>query len=556
MFLLYLEPTDLPPVKPLRENDTLVEHKLPMSAICGVRPVLLLCQRNKRKLPSSVTDIIISDLLVGCFDFPDTSKPEKTKSTYQYYSNSLMSTGFSNSQGTNSLKESQLFSNVEQNAANMLINMSSNHALPSSSAHLPLRANEWGKSTIKKKDTHATLPLQGAIILVTQYLCSLDDTSINKEQIEFMLNKSKRELNASNIACLPFAETSHISNAHLSFIVNLICSSSNGKVKTISSTVSLQNAINKTLQWIHDTFYISSVSNKRLLIPNYIVILHNPLKGPVEFAILVTGISHAKILAECLGISSLVQCPFQDDLARLRKQFQQTTDALSYLSRMFQEARDNMVYVPFNGYAGMRLTHAQAQEWKPSVAPIAVQPPHTKGVFANQAAMANQLLSQLRNIGENPDILDLESFHDLEILIVVPPTVPLYYLTVKRLCESGLLNYLGLEPEESLYKQQVAEKYVITYSDWTESVNKWTSFVKKVQHSKETLFLLIFDQAQRYSLPQGMPDVLPNLKEVFQSTNVIPVFVTSLPYIFQTRKSFIDPDNEVYWTDTRQAPCK
>ena len=57
----------------------------------------------------------------------------------------------------------------------------------------------------------------------------------------------------------------------------------------------------------------------------------------------------------------------------------------------------------------------------------------------------------------------------------------------------------------------------------------------------------------RYSLPHGMPDVLPNLKEILGSTNVIPVFVTSVPYMFQTRKSFIDPDNEVYWTDSKQG---
>ena len=452
--------------------------------------------------------------------------------------------------------DTQNHSNVEQNAANMLINMGATNAMiqPTLVHGSPYNrtCNEikYGIN-IKKELPIATLPLSAAIILLTQHLCSLDDTSICKEQIELMLNRAKMEIRSSTVRSP--SQTFINSGSQLSSMVNLQCSVSKGRVKVITSINSFQNGIYKALRWLHDTFYMSTVSNKKLSIPNFIIILSTPACGPVEFGILVTGVSHAKILAECLGISNIVRSPFEDDIKRLNRQFQQTSDALSSLITMYEEARDGMFYIPFNAYAGMRVCNSRAIEHKPAVAPISAEPPHTKGIFANQAAMAHQLLSQLRNIADNPEILDLASYLKVEILIVVPPTYSLYHQTIKRLCESGLLNDLGLEVEDTVINYDVGSRYVITYSDWPESVSRWNAFVKSTQNSQDTLFLLIFDQAQRYGLPQGMPDVLPNLKEIFESTNVIPVFVTSVPYMFQSRKSFIDPDNEVYWTDARQS---
>ena len=85
----------------------------------------------------------------------------------------------------------------------------------------------------------------------------------------------------------------------------------------------------------------------------------------------------------------------------------------------------------------------------------------------------------------------------MDLLIVVPPTITLFYLTVKRLCESGILTYLGLESEDSSDNYEVGGKYVITYSEWPDAVKIWNEFVQKTVTSPETLFLLIFDQAQR-----------------------------------------------------------
>ncbi|XP_057314871.1 GREB1-like protein isoform X2 [Hydractinia symbiolongicarpus] len=538
------------------EADADLAFKLPVSSICGVRPVLLLCQHNPCKLPTSVNDIIISDLLVDCFEWPDT------------FMHGTANTSNVESCNANAVT-TQNHSNVEQSAANMLVNMGWNSSADPPDQSISVKDSDLvvqikKEANVQNRDhSGSSLTLQAAIILTTQHLCSLDDTSISKEHIELMLSKAKIEIHGSMNQGHSIGKYLIQNPLQLSLMVNLQCSASNGRVKAITSTNSFQNGFYKALRWIHDTFYMSAVSNKKLLIPNFVIILSTPPNGPTEFGVLVTGISHAKIIAECLGINHIMQSinnrpqnarlQFETDLMRLKKQFHQTSEALNLLITMFEDARENMVYVPFNAYAGMRIRHSQAQEYKPTVAPISAVPPHTKGIFANQYAMANQLLSQVRNIAENPEILDLTSYLKVEILIVVPPTISLYYLTVKRLCESGVLNYLGLETEDVSSNFKVGGKYVITYSDWPESVSRWKSFVHNCQSSHDTLFLLIFDQAQRYSLPQGMPDVLPNLKEVFESPNVLPVFVTAVPYMFQTRKSFIDPDNEVYWTDARRT---
>ena len=511
-----------------------------MSTVCGVRPVLLLCQEISKKLPNSVDDLVVSDLLVGCFDFPDTLVSSVSPSNPEY-----------------ELDASEADALREQTAANTLINMGSGAANPSESKTC-FGDKSWPSISARLKEAASrTLPLNAAIILFTQYLINLDDGGINRENVELLLNKARIEMSTSTINSL-FTQNQTVASTHsqISLMINLQCSASNGRVRVMTSTISFQNALYKSLQWLNETFYISKVANKKMRTPNFVIILSTPPEGPVEFAVLVTGVSHAKILAESLGINSIVCSDFAESLKKLRNQFNQTDTALNRLIKIHESSQGNKVFTPFNEFPGKKIDAKDAEVMIPTQAPSSAKPFHAKGVFANQAAMAHQLLKQLRNIAENPDILDLASFLHVDICIVTPPITSLYYMTIKRLCESGILNFLGLEQVDTTANLKLGEKYVITYSDWPESIEKWTKFVNDIKERPDTLHLLIFDQAQRYSLPQGMPDVLPNLKEVFESVNVIPVFVTSVPYMFQTNKSFIDPDNEIYWTDTQHGSGK
>ena len=520
-------------------EDTLESLNRSMSTICGVRPVLLLCHEISKKLPNSVDDLVVSDLLVGCFDFPDTLIPSVLEET---------AIDYPLDPAADKLRE--------QTAANTLINMGSGAQPPESKNHFD--GKSWPSVSARLKEAATTtLPLNAAIILFTQYLINLDESGINKENVELVLNKARIEMSTSTINSL-FIQSQSVASTHaqLSLMINLQCSASNGKVRVMTSTISFQNALYKALQWLNETFYISKVANKKMKTPDFVIILSTPPEGPVEFAVLVTGVSHAKILAESLGIDSIVCKDFTESLKKLRAQFSQTDTALNRLIKVHERNQGEKVFFPFNEFPGKKLSIEDAEAMLPKQAPLSAKPYHTKGVFANQAAMAHQLLKQLRNVAENPDILDLASFLHVDICIVVPPVSSLYYMTVKRLCESGVLNFLGLEQLDVTGNHNVGEKYVITYNDWPESIEKWTKFVNNIQSRNDTLHLLIFDQAQRFSLPQGMPDVLPNLKEVFESVNVIPVFVTSVPYMFQTNKSFIDPDNEIYWTDTQQGSGK
>ena len=531
-------------------SDSLERLNRSISTLCGVRPVLLLCQNLSSKLPNSVSDLIVSDLLVGCFDFPDTLFGKAETETVFQYCSSVMSTSVS------AVEVSTDDSSREHNVANTLANMGS-VSIPSEEVSIEqCKSKPWLSVAERLKEAATTtLPLNAAIILFAQYLCSLDDKCINKEQIELLLNKARIEMSTSTITSLFSAsQTVAATRTQLSLMINLQCSASNGRVRVMTSNISFQNALYKALQWLNETFYISKVANKKMNTPNFIIILSTPPTRSIEFGVLVTGVSHAKILAECLGINSIECSNFQESLLKLQSQYNQTDSALSKLLEIYEVSMKSKVHASFNAYSGAKIDIEQAKTQQPKCAPISAKPFQSRGnVFSNQAAMAHQLLKQLRNVAENPDVLDLASFLHVDICIVVPATDSLYYMTVKRLCESGILHQLGLETESVLDNYELGEKYVIMYSDWSEAIHKWNKFVQNTQTNHDTLHILIFDQAQRYTLSQGMPDVLPNLKQIFESINVIPVFVTSVPYIFQTNRSFIDPDNEVYWTDTQKS---
>jgi len=548
----------VPVTVPKPELDIFLSFKMPISAICGVRPVLLLCQNNNFKLPNNVNDIIISDMLHGCFDSGGIeSTPASTESTF-VNKGSIMATGSNLNENDQSLH-----SRVEQNAASTLISMSSaststtvSNSISSSimfsgnnrsgSLQVPSGNNTYHVETggLQK------LPVAASVLILIQYLSGLDEyNNIFREEIEVLLQRARMDLTSvrQQTAMAQFAATA---TGQLFTMANLLAIASKGKVKVINSTYSLQNGIFKALRWVHDTFLQSkSGKSNKSTIPNFLLILSTPSQGQVEFCVLVTGITHAKMLADSLGLQGIVNWPFEDCIRRLGLQFKETDESLQLQLQAFTKSLNGNCFAPFYAYAHARLPVENAVALMPMKKILFGTT--TDVIFSNQAAMAQQLLSQLCNIAENTDILELASFARVEILIVVPHNFSLYHQTVKRVAESGILTDLGLETDNDVSDLATAEKYVLTYSDWENSLSKWDAFVKRVNKQLHTLFMLVFDQAQSYCLPQGMPDVLPNLKEVFESTNVIPLFVTAVPYMFQTRQSFIDPDNEVYWTDTR-----
>ena len=548
----------MPVTSPKPELDIFLSFKMPISAICGVRPVLLLCQNNNFKLPNNVNDIIISDMLHGCFDSGSMEGiPASTESTF-VNKGSIMATGSGLSDNDQSLH-----SRVEQNAASTLISMSSasssttvgstlsSSIMFSSNGRPSLLQVPGGNSSYQAETCGLQkLPVAASVLILIQYLSGLDEyNNIFREEIEVLLQRARMDLMSvrQQTAIAQFAAAA---TGQLYTMANLLAVASKGKVKVIHSTYSLQNGIFKALRWVHDTFLQSkSGKSSKSTIPNFLLILSTPSQGQVEFCVLVTGITHAKMLAESLGLQGIVNLPFEDNIRRLGLQFKETDESLQMQLQAFADSLKGHCFAPFYAYAQARIPVEKAMELMPRN--VILFGTRTDVTFSNQAAMAQQLLSQLCNIAENTDVLELASFARVELLIVVPHNMSLYHQTVKRVSESRILVDLGLESESEVSDLEVTEKYVLTYSDWECSINKWEAFVKRVNKQSHTLFMLVFDQAQSYCLPQGMPDVLPSLKEVFESTNVIPLFVTAVPYMFQTRQSFIDPDNEVYWTDTR-----
>ena len=545
---------------PKPELDIFLSFKVPISAICGVRPVLLLCQNNNFKLPNNVNDIIISDLLHGCFDSgPIDSVPASTEFTF-VNKGSIMATG-SNLNDNDQL----LHSRVEQNAASTLISMSSASSSSSTTVTNSLNtsilfSSSSRPSVLQVPHTNSSyqieggglqkLPVAASVLILIQYLSGLDEyNNIFREEIEVLLQRARMDMMSvrQQSAMAQFAATA---TGQLYTMANLLAIASKGRVKVINSTYSLQNGIFKALRWVHDTFLQSKAGkSNKTIIPNFLLILSTPSQGQVEFCVLVTGITHGKMLAESLGLQGIVNSPFAEGIRKLGSQFKETDDSLQMQLQAFSNSLNGQCFAPFYAYSQVRIPVEKALSLMPRNTTVCSNKADV--TFANQSAMAQQLLSQLCNIAENTDVLELASFARVEILIVVPHNISLYHQTIKRVSESGILLELGLESESDADDLKVTENYVLTYSDWHCSLSKWEAFVKKVIKQSHTLFMLVFDQAQSYCLPQGMPDVLPNLKEVFESTNVIPLFVTAVPYMFQTRQSFIDPDNEVYWTDAR-----
>eukprot|EP00794_Sanderia_malayensis_P004602 gene4602-5207_t len=558
----------MPVTSPKPDTDIFLTFKKPISSICGVRPVLLLCQNNNFKLPNNVNDIIISDLLHGCFDSPSSgdSCPISTESTY-VNKGSIMATG--SLMKSQDIDSKQPHSHMEQNAASTLISMGSNTntvsttagSVPSMTAATATNRpqslqvqNAAGSSATYQAAVESSsqkLPHVASILVLIQYLAALEEyNNISREEIEGLLQRARLDMSSSRSQVV-LSQLGNVSLGQLPVIANLLASSSKGRVKVITSSFSFQNGIFKALRWVHDTF-AQTKSGKVKNIPNFIVILSTPNQGPPEFCVLVTGITHAKLLAESLGLQGIVNSPFAKDIEKLKYHFHQTEHALNSQLATFKKTTGAQCFYPFSAPVVGRITNSDASIFIPTQAPTATLQSSSQAIFANQSSMAQQLLTQLCTIADDTDVLELPSFARVELLIVVPHNMSLYRQTIKRLSESGILFDLGLETEENAMDYKTGEKYVITYSDWQMSINKWDMFVKRAVKQTHTLFVLIFDQCQNYCLPQGMPDVLPNLKEVFESTNVIPLFVTAVPFMFQTRQSFIDPDNEVFWTDARK----
>lgn len=470
-----------------------------LTTACGVRPVLLLCQHSIPKMSCSVEDIIISDLLVGCFDPPLVSDRNQ----------------FGNISGVYS-------------------------AAPTSLSERPFYGSV------------PCLTTQMAVLLMVQYLSQfVDDDRISREDVESLLQDARLELTASvQQQSHLLAQSNAVTHVQLPVLASLTAANSKGRVKIVSSPVSLDNAIFRALKFVLEIHRHNQSKFPKVPVPDFIFVLATSQKKSPEFCLLVTSVLQAKYLSEAM-IGHPVGARIADNLSRLEQLFKLSSDALEQMISNFEEAmgQGQFVFVPFNGFARTKVMADEAARLEPR-APASIYPHQKQTLFASQHLIAKQLLALVCSIGENINSLDLNSFTSVSMAIIVPPLTTLFNQTIQGLCKAGLLAELDLETADKAALFKTAAKYVIKHSGMDETQEELLKLLELVQSQPRVLFVVVFDQAQFYASPYGILD-LPYYKEFLEARNVITLFVTATPYLFQTNCSFIDPSNEVYWSDIR-----
>ena len=398
------------------------------------------------------------------------------------------------------------------------------------------------------------LTTQTAVLLTVQYLAQfVDDDRICREDVESLLQDARLELTASvQHKAHVLAQSNAVTHVQLPVLASLTAATSKGRVKVVSSPVSLENAIFRALKFILEIFRHNQSKYPKVRVPDFIFILAISQRKSPEFCLLVTSASQSKYLSEAM-VGHPVGPRITDNLTRLEQLFKLSSDALEQLIGSYEAmSQGQLVFFPFNGFARMKVMADEAAAVEPRTVNSAFQHHDrtTQTLFASQHLMAKQLLAQVCSIGENLNALDLSSFTSVELAIIVPPLLTLCNQTTRRLWKSGLLSDLKLESTDEAASFNSASNYFIKIDGKDETRERLLKLHEKVQKYSTVLFVLILDQVQFYSSPQGVLD-LPYYREFQEAHNVVMLFVTAVPYLFQTNCSFIDPNNEVYWLDIR-----
>lgn len=513
----FLSENENSPLSTAAQDSSRVEipNKPWLTAACGVCPVLILCQHSIPNVPCSLDDIIVSDLLVGCFDPPLVSDHNQFGS----------------------------FTGAYNQAADPY----SHHGRGSvGSRYYPLPSPN-------------ALTTQMAILLLIQHLSQFDeDDRIMREEIESLLQDAQLELSAGYQHSHVLAQSNLLTHVQLPVLANLAAVSSKGRVKVVTSPVSLDNAIMRGLKFIMDIIKHNQNKFPKVPMPDYIFMLSTSQKKAPEFCFLVSGIHQARYLTEAM-LGHPVGARITDNLAKLEQLFRLSSDALEQMVNSYEEAMGHaqLIFIPFNGFARMKVMEEEVLKMEPKVTMTSFQHygQKTNVVYSTQNQIAKQLVAQVCSIAENSNALDINKFIKIDLAVVVPPIATLFNQTIQKLANSGVLADLDLEEGKESSGFEASFNYVIKHDDSDTTQEKLAKFLKKVQTQPSTLFILIFDQAQFYSSPRGVLD-LPFYKEFLEASNVIPLFVTSAPYLFQTNCSFIDPENEVYWADSKSDSGK
>ena len=170
------------------------------------------------------------------------------------------------------------------------------------------------------------------------------------------------------------------------------------------------------------------------------------------------------------------------------------------------------------------------------------------GIYDKQCEVATRLFGKIKKkIGEDAN----KRFTAFEVFVLVPNLNSLYRQTVSRLKSFIKQVQERIDPISGtkatfLAGQNVAGR-VFKSSTGQENLTIFGAMKNAIEKRKNTLFLLIHDEAHYEATKDGAVDRFINSPDVLESDNVETLLVSATPYNLVSNDSRIPEDNVVDW---------
>jgi hypothetical protein len=170
------------------------------------------------------------------------------------------------------------------------------------------------------------------------------------------------------------------------------------------------------------------------------------------------------------------------------------------------------------------------------------------GIYDKQCEVATRLFGKIKTkIGEDAN----KRFTAFEVFVLVPNLNSLYRQTVSRLKSfikqvQERIDPISRKKATFLAGQNVAGR-VFKSSTGQENLTIFEAMKNAIEKRKNTLFLLIHDEAHYEATKGGAVDKFINSPDVLESDNVVTLLVSATPYNLVSNDSRIPEDNVVDW---------
>lgn len=410
-----------------------------------------------------------------------------------------------------------------------------------------------------------SLPSEALALLVVNYFASLPESDlIRREYVDAMIYSARHGEAAWAKQNLKQQHSMLLTHTQLPFLARLTAYASQGRVLVITAA-SIGEGVEAALTKLDSVHHL----------PDFVIILQASKYWSIEVGVLVVNPMQARGLAEgnaldagvdpeTVGHGPVRESQFVHLIAYGVGSLQAGKTPLStidsYLSDFAKTLASNPSGDAFSPFIEDQLELVQEEDVQKMLDQIDRRLSRTSSPFTlypAQEAVATRLMNRIRSISDSwPRHLDLGRFQRVDLVIMVPPDLPLYHQTVECLLDSGLLDELGQLREEDPNKFEAASKHVIKGQYNPEESAKFVRFVARVRNEPTTLFLVVHDLAhlglgkfEGEAANNVVVDTRLNCKDLLEAENVVALLVTSVPYALQHCSSRVAVENEIHWNE-------